>query len=249
MGSHFSERGMIPQYALAAGVFIAFLSLIGVVIAPQGEPLATIRMEPQTGLVLKDTVFPVRIMVDASTPVNVFKGELHFDHTKLIVESIDYNVSIAELWAEKPWYANGDGTINFIGGTTRTGGFSGSGVLMTVHFKPIALGDAELTMVDPRILAHDGLGSDVLVSEPLDALFVVEEERIADETVASGPDSTTSVAVVETLPRTDLNQDGKQSIVDISIFISGMLGDNPSLDFNGDGEVGTRDLSILMSAQ
>ncbi len=243
------ERGMVPQYALAAGVIIAFLSLLGVAVAPESEPLATIRMEPQTGLVLKDNVFPVRIMVDASTPVNVFKGELHFDYTKLHVESIDYNISIAELWAEKPWYANGDGTINFIGGTPRPGGFSGSGVLMTVNFRPIALGDAELKMIDPRVLAHDGLGSDVLVSQPLDALFVVENQTIVEETISQGPDSSASVAVVEMLPRTDLNQDGKQSIIDISIFVAKMLTKDPSLDFNSDGSVDTKDLSIIMSVK
>jgi hypothetical protein len=243
------ERGMVPQYALVAGVVIAFLSLIGVAIAPTGDPLAALRMDPQSGLVIKDKQFPVRILVDASTTVNVFKGELRFDPTKLRVASIDYNVSIAELWAERPWYANGEGTINFIGGTTRPGGFLGSGTLMTIMFEPIATGDAELTMEETRILAHDGLGSDVPLRTPIDALFTVAETEIAAKTVASTPPQATSIAVVESFSKTDLNQDGKQTIADMSIFVTGLVTQDPTFDFNNDGSVDTKDLSIIMSAK
>jgi hypothetical protein len=242
-------RGMIPQYALFAGVFLALLSLVGVAIVPVDEPLVTVRMEPQNGVVIRDGVFSVRVMIDAGTPVNVFKGEVQFDHTKLQIESIDYNTSIAELWAERPWYANGEGTMNFIGGTTRTGGFLGTGELITIHFKSVALGEAVLSLRDTQVLAHDGLGSDVPLTEPLDALFTVSDTTVESKAVTLKESVPASVSVVETLPDTDLNDDGEQTIADVSIFIAGFLTGDARFDFNGDTSVDTSDLSIIMGAK
>jgi hypothetical protein len=48
---------------------------------------------------------------------------------------------------------------------------------------------------------------------------------------------------------TDLNEDGKQTISDVSIFMINMVGDDPRFDFNRDGDVDAKDLSIMMSAQ
>ncbi len=243
-----NTRGMVPQYALVAGVFVAFLSFVGIAVAPQIATTTIMRIEPEKGLVLQDDMFTVEVMVEAATPVNVFKGELHFDPTKLQVVSIDYNTSIAELWAERPWYANGEGTINFIGGTTKVGGILGTGALLTVTFESVGLGDAVLSLVDVRILAHDGFGNDVQLVAPLDALFTLEDPRIEEETVSRRAVTPAAIAVVASIPNTDLNGDGKQSLSDISIFIAGFFNRNPRLDFNGDGEVNTTDLSIIMSA-
>ena len=77
------------------------------------------------------------------------------------------------MWAEKPWYENGAGTIKFIGGTTRKGGFFGTGSLITITFRAHGTGDAVVRVRDARILAHDGLGTDVPLGEPIDSLFSV----------------------------------------------------------------------------
>lgn len=206
-------------------------------------------IEPHTGVFLKDTSFTVRVVVSADVPVNVFKGELRFDFTKIKVASIDYNTSIANLWAETPWYENGDGTLNFIGGTTREGGFLGTGVLMTITFDTVEAGPARMHVHGARILAHDGLGSDVSLQEPLDALFTVDEHRIARETVATPTPPPSEIAVVNELPQTDVNGDGEQTIADVSIFMVGMMSDNLAFDFTGDGEVNISDLSVLMSVE
>ncbi len=241
------QRGIIGTQPLVATAFLAVISFIGVFLMGDEVPHADMRIEPLTGVVLKDTSFTIRVIVTADVPVNVFKGELHFDTTKMRVASIDYNTSIANLWAEKPWYENGDGTLNFIGGTSREGGFLGTGVLMTVTFTSIEAGPALVYVRNARILAHDGLGSDVSLQEPIDALFTVDETSIASETIAMPTPPPAAIAMVNEFPQTDINQDGKQTIADVSIFMVGMVKGDLSLDFTGDGKVNISDLSILLS--
>lgn len=242
-------KGIIGTQPLVAGVIVAFFSFLSVAFISDTQPHADMRIEPLSAIVRANERFTTRIVVSADVPVNVFKGELQFDHSKLRVESIDYNTSIADLWAEKPWYENGAGTINFIGGTTREGGFLGTGTLMTVTFVSTDLGPAILSIIDARILAHDGLGTDVSLEDPIDALFTVGDTRLAEETIAEPRPSPAAVAVVRDTKQTDLNGDGDQGIADLSIFMVGMVRGDEKLDFSGDGKVNLSDLSILMSAE
>lgn len=242
------QDGMIPQSMLIASAVVAFLSVIGFLIVPLSTtPLADMHIEPLEGVVRVGETFTVDVMVNASTPVNVFKGEIQFDHEKLSVDSIDYNTSIADLWAERPWYENGEGTLNFIGGTTQKGGFLGKGSLIKISFRSLSPGEALIHVTDARILEHNGLGTDVTVKEPIDTIFNVTPSSIDAETIARPEPESAAIDVIPESPSTDLNGDGKQTIADVSIFMLGMFGDDPKFDFNQDGEVDTKDLSILMS--
>lgn len=244
-----TENGFIAQGALVASVAVAAVSILSFVVAPMiANTPADMYIVPGRGDAEVDDIFTVDVMVASQVPVNVFKGEVLFDPRILKVESIDYNTSIADLWAELPWYENGEGSINFAGGTTQSGGFQGTGSLIRITFRTIEKGITILRLDGARILAHDGFGTDVPVNMPLDAIFEVEE-RIAKETVATPKITTTALSVATPPPSTDLNGDGKQSIADVSIFVRGMFGDEPRFDFNQDGKVDTKDLSILMSAK
>lgn len=245
----YRSRGAVLQGALVGSVIIAFLSIASFLLVPFSvEPLADMRIEPARGGVTIGDTFVVEILVSAQTPVNVFKGEIHFDHAALAVDSIDYNVSIADLWAELPWYENGEGTVNFTGGSTRKGGFLGTGSLMTITFRALSKGETVLHLVDARILEHNGLGTDAPLVEPIDAFFTVEESIITAQTIATPQVTTVRLTVTPQRPSTDLNGDGKQSITDVSIFMLNIFGDNLRFDFNQDGFIDTKDLSILMSA-
>ncbi len=243
-------RGVVAPGAVLASAIVAFLSIIGFLVVPIAtEPLADMHITPLHGTVLVGETFTVSIKVTAKTPVNVFKGDLGFDQTKLSVESIDYNTSIADLWAKAPWYENGDGTIGFIGGTTMKGGFLGDGTLMTVTFKTVSAGDAPIHFHEARILEHDGLGTDAPLSESIDSIFTVEQSVLDTQTIAEPESSVANIMVVNEPPTTDLSGDGKQTLADISIFMLNMLGTDARFDFNLDGSVDTKDLSIIMSAK
>jgi hypothetical protein len=231
---------------LIASLVAGILGVSGFLMTPLVvEKVTTVSIEPSQGTVTAGETFTIKIVVDSDTPVNVFKGLLRFDDTKLAVSSIDYNTSIADLWAEEPWYSNGAGTINFTGGTTRTGGFTGNGSLVTVTFTTIATGEAAIYMEEVQILAHNGLGTSVTVTVPIDAIFAISNEQLESETRLETSVPGPTLMVVSALPDIDLNDDGRQTIADTSIFMSDLLKQNLRSDFNQDSAVNLKDLSIL----
>lgn len=205
------------------------------------EPEATMRIAPKAVSVITGKTVSIDIVVDASTPVNVFAGDLSFDPNVLTVDGIDYNTSIADLWAIRPWYDNGAGTLNFGGGTTRTGGFTGSGSLITVRFKALTTGNGMIAIQNARILRHDGLGTDVALPDPIDALITVLDTPPVPETA-------THILVTDTPPSTDLNGDGKQTFTDVSVMILNMFGTDPRYDLNQDGSIDRADLEMVRNA-
>lgn len=232
-------------YLLAS--IIASLGLVGIfmtTIMPTAP--ADMHVEPPQGSAVVGETFSIQIIVESQEPVNVFKGLLRFDPAVLQVESIDYNTSVADLWAVEPWYSNGEGTLNFIGGTTRPGGFVGEEALITVTFVTTEVGSTRLTMDEVRILRHDGLGTDAPITTPIDALFTIDQAELAQKTVVQKTALGPELDVLPQAPSTDLNNDGKQTIADTSIFMSHLATQNLRSDFNMDGRVGIRDLSILM---
>lgn len=242
----FFRSGNVMPLALVASAFIGFTALISVLMLPASiTPDTQMRLEPLSGTIKEGDIFTVEVVVDTQTAANVFAGELIYDTEFFAIDSIDYNTSIADLWAEEPWYNRGENIIHFAGGTTRRGGFIGEGTLITVHFRSIAEGSGTLAISNPQILLHDGLGTLAEVGTPIDAIFTVENplpNKITSQSTGS------SIRVVEELPSTDLNGDGKQNIVDVSIFMLNIAGSDPRYDFNQDGKVNTIDLNILLGS-
>ena len=231
---------------LMASVIAGILGISGFLMAPLiVEKMISVHIEPEQGMVTEGEQFTIKIIVNSNTPINVFKGLLRFDDTKLEVATIDYNTSIADLWAEEPWYSNGDGTVNFIGGTTQSGGFTGEGSLVTITFNAKATGEAAIYMDEMQILAHDGLGTNVPVTVPIDAVFAISSEQLQSETKLATSVPGPTVTVVSGPPDIDLNDDGKQSLADTSIFMSDLVTQNLRSDFNQDKVVNLKDLSIL----
>ena len=231
---------------LIGGAIIAALGLGSTLLT---TPQTDMRIEPQRGSYVVGETFTTSVVVSSETPTNVFKGVVHFDPSILVIEAIDYNTSIADLWAERPWYENGEGTLNFIGGTTRRGGFIGTGELITITFHAIQEGEANISIDSVRILQHDGLGTDTTVAVPIDAIFTVEESVIEQQTVLQKSVVGSALRVVHERPSTDLNEDNKQSIVDVSIFMKDLATQNQRSDFNQDGKVNTADLSIILDSE
>lgn len=233
-------QGGVLTYTLAASALIGMLAITGFEMLPYAfTEDASIRIEPVRQTVIVGDIFTIDIMVDAKVPVNVFAGDLTFNQKVLNIRSIDYNTSIANLWAVKPWYENGDGTLNFGGGTTVQNGFIGTGSLIKVTFVAVGAGDSTVNMQNARILKHDGLGTDVSVDTSIDTALLVIEKTKATQ-------SQSRIAVVQEIPSADLNGDGKVSMADASILMLHLLSKNPRYDFNLDGTVDTDDLGILL---
>jgi len=245
--SHTTSRGNILPTALIAGVVVAISSIVGVFWLENEDVEADIRLLPNKLTAVLNEPTTVTIEVESIIPVNVFAGEVRFDPDSLHVDKIDYNTSVADLWAEKPWYSNGDGTINFAGGTTRVGGFTGAAKLLTITFVPTRTGSSLITLSHARILQHDGLGTDATLAPPIDALLVIEDE-MEQKTIVEKTNEQTRTVTLSNQPTTDLNQDGRQTIQDVSIFLLDITTGNERSDFNQDGQVDLNDLSIILQA-
>lgn len=250
----FFEKGTALPILLGAGAFLGLATIVGLAVLPNlGSPLAEMRISPEQKVVKLGDEFTVEITVSSVVPVNVFAGELVFDNTVIEVAEIDYNVSVADLWAERPWFSNGAGTLNFAGGSLAQGGFIGTESLLSVRFRTLKEGSVSLALRDARILKHDGLGTEVALGTPIDAVVTVDDLS-TDDTIDKGNlvrevDRGSDVVVVTEAPSTDLNNDGKQTIADVSIFMLNIAGNNERYDFNVDGKVNTKDLNILLGAQ
>jgi hypothetical protein len=236
--------GISLSRLLVASVIAGIIAVSGLLVSPsQDHSVSNIEVAANVKTVKVGDTFKVSVVVDAVEPINVFKGLLHFDSDKLTVTSIDYNVSIANLWAEEPWYSNGDGTLGFIGGTTMNEGFIGRDQLLTITFSAKTAGEATLRINDVTLLKHDGLGSEAELGQPIDSIFVIENP--AEKVVVYDKRDEEKVLIVTEPKSTDLNADGKQNFTDISIFMVDLTQGNLRSDFNNDGKVSLRDLSIL----
>lgn len=241
-----SIRGTIYPLILIASAVAGLVALSGALLSTPSSREATMNIEPSNLSVKPGETFTITVTVVSNLPVNAFAGKIVFDRTVLLVEKIDYNISIADLWAEEPWYNDGDGTLSFIGGTTHPGGFSGSGSLITVTFKALAPGNANMEFVDARILQHDGKGTEATLAAPIDTIFTVVPAELS---TVNPKNSIIDVQVQNPLHPTDLSGDGVTTVRDISIFMIHLATTNLRSDFNHDTKVNTTDLSILLDAR
>lgn len=238
----------ITQGLLVGSVIAAFVGVTSLFNGPNEPTAGSVYLEPDAGQIAVGELFTVTIMVESNVPSNVYSGQLLFNDAVLEVERIDYNNSLADIWAVEPWYSNGDGTITFAGGTTKQGGFTGIERLVQVHFLAKSVGESEMHLSSARILRHDGLGTDILVTDlPIDALFSITPNKLHEETLIETEDQ----AVLQVLPEQinfDLNGDGKLTLADTSIFILHLASQNLRSDFNQDGVVTINDLDLLLAA-
>lgn len=230
--------------ALQVGAVALALSLVGVFTGPETSTTqAELHLSFfENPIVKKDETFTIAVDATAVVPTNVFAGEIVFEESAFDVVSIDYNISLVDLWAEKPWYAEGGGVISFAGGTTMSGGFVGTEHLLQVTFRAKGVGEHSIGLENVQVLLHDGLGTEAVLAGKIDTIVTVESAEIA-----GAPQETEAkeIVVVETEKSADLNGDGSVTFLDTSIFMQHFATQNLQSDFNNDGKVGWRDYSIF----
>ena len=210
---------------------------------------AQILLEPDHAISIINKPFTINVSIKSDIPANAFSGLIEFNPEILQVTAIEYNTSIVDLWVTKPWHENGEGTINFAGGTTRDGGFTGHDSLLTITFTPITAGVGTVRITNAQILAHNGLGSELKIKPTADALFTDTSLDTQARIISSNIDKTSSFSIVNKTPDFDLNDDGTIGLLDISIFMPNLFSNNPIYDFNLDGKVNTTDFSMLLNAK
>ncbi len=237
------NAGTIFPPTLVASALIGLMTIGGLWLLPLITSVTSMTINPQALTSEINTAFTISIDVQTPSSVNAFAGTLHFNESVVSVADISYNTSIADLWAEKPWYDAGAGTISFAGGSTKPGGFTGTGSLLTITFTAVKPGNAELQLRDIQILQHDGFGTELPVESPVDSFFTVAKDTLPRTT----PPVSAAISIKEPGLITDLSGDGKTSLGDISIFLLYLATNDIRGDINRDGAVTTTDLSILLT--
>lgn len=117
----------------------------------------------------------VKVFVSSpSQAVNAFSSTIKFPTDKLKVDSISKAGSILTLWVEEPAFSNTDGTIKFEGVIPNPGYTGSSGTLVTINFRPLTTGTAEVKFSGGAVLANDGNGTNILRNS-IGAVFEINE--------------------------------------------------------------------------
>jgi len=143
---------------------------------------ANLALSPNSGTYTKGQNLAVSIFVSsADQAMNAAGGTLSFPSDKLQVISIDKSGTIINLWAQEPTFSNKTGAVNFEGIVMNPGYTGRSGKIITVNFKTIASGVADLKFNSGSVLANDGQGTNILQALGTARFFI--------ETEVSGPAS------------------------------------------------------------
>lgn len=136
--------------------FIFFFSFAATINA------ATLSLLPEAKTFDIGKEFNVDIKINTSeASINAARATITFPTNVLELIHVDKTGSVFNFWLEEPTISNENGTLKFVGGTSK--GVSGSALqILTLKFKASGTGSAELTLLDAVVTASDGKGTNVL---------------------------------------------------------------------------------------
>jgi hypothetical protein len=123
---------------------------------------ANISLIPATTTIdLNKKDFIVEVLVtDNQTSINAVEVFIQYPAEYLEITSIIKDRSIINYWVDEPTYSNINGVLSFAGVTFN--GFTRNKVsVLTIRFKAKKSGVAPLVVSNGRLLANDGLATDV----------------------------------------------------------------------------------------
>lgn len=197
-----------------------------------------IRLEADKSTIKAGERFALDVYAYAHVAVNAVDISLSFNPNNVDVIGVDKGQSVLTIWTEEP-KVDGDKVI-LRGGTFRRG-FIGEHKIATINLVAKSTGQASFSTGDVMLLAGDGQGTPVSVSETSDSklsLYVYDENEDPEDI---------GVAVEVNL-LTDLDGDGKVSLRDISAFMSAWASKSENFDFNRDGRMTFSDFSIILAS-
>jgi len=200
-----------------------------------------IHIESSVNSVREGENFEIAVYVSAHTPVNAVDISLSFPDATVEILGFDTGESVITLWTNDPYVE--DNTVILRGGTYRKG-FRGDHLIATVNAKAKISGLAQFDVSDSMLLAGDGSGSTVLISESGEesAKLYISNKDGTYTTQASGIEGVVTVRIL-----TDIDGDGKVTLQDISRFMSVWSSKTSVYDFNGDGKMTFKDFGIILA--
>jgi hypothetical protein len=228
--SNLTVRFMFP---LLAG----FISILGAAVISSLDS-SYIRLEPSQTLVMKGEIFMIDIYASAHVPVNAIDVAITFSPEMVEIESIDTGRSVLTIWTQEPVVENN--TIKFGGGTFRRG-FVGEHLVATIKAKAKYNGRTEFSITDAKLLAGDGQGTTVKITEKesnTKTSFYIYDQNEDPEKIS---------ATLDIKLNPDIDGDGKVTLKDVSVFMTAWHSKKSTFDFNEDGRMNFIDFSIILA--
>jgi len=193
-----------------------------------------VRLESTAKNIVAGEKFSVSVYVGAHTPVNAIDIALTYPSGQIKIDSIDVGNSVITLWTRDPYIENGK--VIMQGGTFRKG-FLGEHLIATIKATALKSGNAEFKTSNVQMLAGDGTGNEVSVSNNNAESIVLVVGNDAGEVVAEA-----SIFI-----NTDIDGDGKVGMNDILAFMAAWKNRQVVYDFNNDNKMNFRDFGIILS--
>lgn len=196
-----------------------------------------VRLESSQSSIEAGERFTIHVYARAHVPVNAVDITLVFDDDTVEVVEVDRGQSVLTLWTEDPVVTTN--RVILRGGTYRKG-FLGEHEIASIDLRALNTGLGTFEATDVMLLAGDGSGTAVQVSETLDSsvnIFVYDEN--------TDPEAIAVNVKVKVI--TDLNGDGEVTLGDISAFMAAWSSRDSVYDFNSDGRMTFRDFSIILA--
>lgn len=234
--SFFTKKEKSSTVRFAFPLFFGSVALFLASTASSG--LSLVKIFAPESAVKVGQAYTVDILVEAAVPVNAIDLEIKFPSELVAVTAVNQKQSVITTWKDQP--SIGNGTVRLTGGTFKRG-FIGEHFIVTLKVVPKKVGRAEFSISYAELLAGDGTGQSVSINrqaaESRSFLYIYDDKTPEEEVK-------TALGFYEV---TDINNDGRVTLQDISIFLSNWKTRTVFYDFNGDGKMDLRDFSILLT--
>ena len=118
-------------------------------------------LSPSSGSFKVGQTVSISLMIDSGgQAINSGEGSLSFASDVLKFQSVSSSGSIFTFWTNGP--TGGDTSVSFGGGLSSPGYTGSAGKVLSVEFKVLKIGNATIDVNGSKILANDGLGTNVL---------------------------------------------------------------------------------------
>ncbi len=150
----FKKAPILLAVLLAVSVFLA---------SPHAAKADTLYISPASGSYTPGQTFSAKVFVSSlAQSVNAVSGTVSFPTDKLQVVSVSKAGSILTLWVQDPSFSNAQGTVSFEGVVPNPGFTGSAGNIVTISFRVVGQGTAQLKWSSGSVLANDGQGTNIL---------------------------------------------------------------------------------------
>lgn len=227
------NRGMTVRYAFPLLLFsMAFLGAAGIV----STNSSYLTLKTSASILKEGQQFSIDVRIYAHEPVNAIDLAIAYPKDQVEITGIDAGESVITLWTKDPYINNN--VAYFQGGTYRKG-FKGDHFIARIDAIAKKSGLAKITAKNVKLLAGDGQGTEVEVSD------TDGNQEIQISIANSAGEIVGDIRVIKII--TDIDGDGQVTLKDVSVFMAAWRDQDVIFDFNSDGRMTFRDFGIILS--